>query len=178
MVTTKWMCGQDFRTRNLYTCGTIPRDRNFTEIPPGLPQNVEELLIYESNLQIIRNKDFYNLHVCKIIIVTNSSLSNVEPLSFCGLRRLTELRLSHRWDSVTFTSLFALTLSLPPANEVWVKVMFLHLSVILFTGGVSQRAMVRWCLPLGLGGVYHPVQTPPEGRHHLDRYPPWADYPL
>ena len=24
---------------------------------------------------------------------------------------------------------------LPPANEVWGKVMFLHLSVILFTGG-------------------------------------------
>ena len=26
-------------------------------------------------------------------------------------------------------------LSLPPANEVWGKVIFLHLSVILFTGG-------------------------------------------
>ena len=26
---------------------------------------------------------------------------------------------------------------LPPANEVWGKVIFLHLSVILFTGGVS-----------------------------------------
>ena len=26
---------------------------------------------------------------------------------------------------------------LPPANEVWGKVIFLHLSVILFTGGVA-----------------------------------------
>ena len=26
---------------------------------------------------------------------------------------------------------------LPPANEVWGKVIFLHMSVILFTGGVS-----------------------------------------
>ena len=165
------MCGQDLRTRNLYTCRTKPRDGNFTEIPPGLPQNVEEILIYESNLQIIRNKDFYKLHACKILIVTYSSLSNVEPLSFRGLRHLTELRLSHRWDSVTFTSPFALTLSLPPANEVWVKIMFLHLSVILFTGGVSQHAMVRWCLPLDLGGVYHPVQTPLVGRHHPRQIP-------
>ena len=108
MATAKWICGQDLGTRNLYTCGTKPRDRNFTEIPPGLPQNVEEILIYESNLQIIRNKDFYNLHACKVLIVTYSSLSNVEPLSFRGLRRLTELRLSHRWDSITLTSLFAL----------------------------------------------------------------------
>ena len=31
---------------------------------------------------------------------------------------------------------------LPPANEVWGKVIFLHLSVILFTGGVvSQHAL-------------------------------------
>ena len=49
--------------------------------------------------------------------------------------------------------------------------MFLHLSVILFTGGVSQHAMGRWCLPLGLGGVYHPVQTPPVGRRHPRQIP-------
>ena len=30
-----------------------------------------------------------------------------------------------------------IVLLLPPANEVWGKVMFLHLSVILFTGGGS-----------------------------------------
>ena len=28
---------------------------------------------------------------------------------------------------------------LPPANEVWGKVMFLHLCVILFTGGSASR---------------------------------------
>ena len=28
---------------------------------------------------------------------------------------------------------------LPPANEVWGKVMFLHLCVILFTGGAAYR---------------------------------------
>ena len=48
---------------------------------------------------------------------------------------------------------------LPPANEVWAKVLFLHLSVILFTGGggLSQHAMGRGgCLPLGPGW-----RTPP-----------------
>ena len=41
------------------------------------------------------------------------------------------------------------TSSLPPANEVWGKVMFLHLSVILFTGGGS-----RWVyLGGGEGGL-------------------------
>ena len=108
IVTAKWICGQHLWTKHLYSCGTKPRDGNFTEIPPGLPQHVEEILIYESNLQIIRNKDFYNLYACKILKVTYSRLSNVEPLSFRGLRRLTELRLSHRWDSITFTSFFAL----------------------------------------------------------------------
>ena len=42
---------------------------------------------------------------------------------------------------------------LPPANDVWGKVMFLHLSVILFTGG----------------GVYPSMQW---GRHPLGRHPP------
>ena len=31
---------------------------------------------------------------------------------------------------------------LPPANEVWGKVMFLHLCVILFTGGSTSREVV------------------------------------
>ena len=47
----------------------------------------------------------------------------------------------------------------------WGKVMFLHLSVILFTGG---------CLP-------HPWTDTPPGRHPLGRHPqgrpPWADTP-
>ena len=47
---------------------------------------------------------------------------------------------------------FAL-LSLPPANKVWGKVIFLHLSVILFTGEV-------------------PGQVSPTGKvHPLGRYP-------
>ena len=48
---------------------------------------------------------------------------------------------------------------LPPANEVWGKVMFLHLCVILFTGGhASQHAsQVTWL------GSLHPVGLPPGG---------------
>ena len=54
---------------------------------------------------------------------------------------------------------------LPPANEVWGKVIFLHLFVILFTGGVvSHHALqqggsaLRWCLVQGVcsGGVPGP----------------------
>ena len=51
--------------------------------------------------------------------------------------------------------------SLPPANEVWGKVIFLHLSVILFTKGE--------CL-----GRYNPqVGTPPRQVHPLATYTPW-----
>ena len=48
---------------------------------------------------------------------------------------------------------------LPPANEVWGKVIFLHLFVILFTGGVSASV--------------HAGIPPPRSRH-----PPGADTPL
>ena len=41
-------------------------------------------------------------------------------------------------------------LYLPPANEVWGKVMFLQVSVILFTGGAWSRR--RGCLVPGGGG--------------------------
>ena len=54
---------------------------------------------------------------------------------------------------------------LPPANEVWGKVIFLHLSVILFTGGClvlggawsrgvpgSWGCLVRGCLVRGVPG--------------------------
>ena len=44
--------------------------------------------------------------------------------------------------------------SLPPANEVWGKVIFLHLFVILFTGGCLPGPGGAWsqegCLVLGL----------------------------
>ena len=50
-------------------------------------------------------------------------------------------------------------LYLPPANEVWGKVMFLHPSAILFTGwGVSA--------PLH-AGVHPQADTPLLGRHPL-----------
>ena len=75
-------------------------------------------------------------------------------------------------NSVTVTHIRVFLL--PPANEVWGKVMFLHLSIILFTGEgcVSQHAMARvLCVSQGgvcrgvsaQAGVYHtPLgQTPP-----------------
>ena len=36
---------------------------------------------------------------------------------------------------------------LPPANEVWGKVMFLHLPVILFTGGGGVLHSAGWADP-------------------------------
>ena len=62
---------------------------------------------------------------------------------------------------------------LPPADEVWGKVIFLQLFVILFTGGVSRE-----------GGP--PRRRPPPGRRHppegeppLERGtpPPWRENP-
>ena len=63
---------------------------------------------------------------------------------------------------------------LPPANEVLGKVMFLHLSVILSTGGLSaplHAGMGGVCLegvfaPLH-AGIHSPGQTPLLGRHPL-----------
>ena len=60
---------------------------------------------------------------------------------------------------------------LPPANEVWGKDMFLHVSVILFTGrGVSGTPPGRYT-PLGR---YTPrqVHPPPAGAPPSGRYPP------
>ena len=57
---------------------------------------------------------------------------------------------------------------LPPANEVWGKVIFLHLSVILFTvgeGGLPQ-CMLGFAPPPG-------ADTPP-----WEQTPPGADTPL
>ena len=49
---------------------------------------------------------------------------------------------------------------LPPPNKVWGKVVFLHLSVILFTGGCIPECNGTGgvCLVGGVcpGGVYHP----------------------
>ena len=56
--------------------------------------------------------------------------------------------------------------SLPPANEVWGKVIFLYLSVILFTGGYRQVHPLGRYTPL-------PGQIHPPGRYT----PPWAGTP-
>ena len=75
----------------------------------------------------------------------------------------------HIWQKFVLMTLqekhSLLTGSLPPANEVWGKVMFLHLSVILSTRG--------WCTP-PLGR--HPQPDTP-GQTPLGRYPPCADTP-
>ena len=80
---------------------------------------------------------------------------------------------------------------IPSANEVWGKVMFLLLSVILFTGVgyVSQDAMGQ-TLPVGRHppphrqtplGRHPPMQTPttqtPLGRHPLGWTPPRHPHP-
>ena len=50
--------------------------------------------------------------------------------------------------------------SLPPANEVWGKVIFLHLFVILFRGGVPGSGGV---CSRGVGGVPGPGGSAPRG---------------
>ena len=71
---------------------------------------------------------------------------------------------------------------LPPANEVWGKVIFLHLSVILFTGGeYLGRYTPQQVHPLGrctLGQV-HPLgrYTPQAGTPHWAGTPPWVGTP-
>ena len=48
--------------------------------------------------------------------------------------------------------------SLPPANEVWGKVIFLHLFVILFTGGGLPQCMLGYHPP-GPGAHTPPAQS-------------------
>ena len=64
----------------------------------------------------------------------------------------------------------------PPTNEVWAKVMFLHLSVILSTGGghlVSAPLHAGIHTPLGRHPLgRHPLGRHPLGRHPLGRHPP------
>ena len=52
-----------------------------------------------------------------------------------------------------------------PANEVWGKVIFLHLSVILFTGGGKYL------------GRFPPGRSTPLGSTHLGRYTPLRQVP-
>ena len=72
---------------------------------------------------------------------------------------------------------------LPPANEVWGKVMFLHLCVILFTGGRGVCPTPSGCRPPRVGQTpwmqtSRVGQTPPPGCRHpgLGR-PPWMQTP-
>ena len=69
--------------------------------------------------------------------------------------------------------------SLPPANEVWGKVMFLHLCVILFMGGAGSAHP-----PIGrLGGGQTPSQeelprqTTPQMQSPCPRQTPWMQSP-
>ena len=62
---------------------------------------------------------------------------------------------------------------LPPANEVWGKVIFLHLFVILFTGGGEVPDQVH-----PRDQVHPPEQTPPGSRPLRDQvHPLGADTP-
>ena len=64
---------------------------------------------------------------------------------------------------------------LPPTNEVWGKVKFLHLSVILFTGGSTWAGS-----PPGRYTPWqvHPLAGTPPGRYPLAGTPPWQVHPL
>ena len=71
---------------------------------------------------------------------------------------------------------------LPPANEVWDKVIFFHLSVILFTGGVCLSACwnSRPPRPDTPSRTRHPwEQTTPGARHFPgpDTPHPWTRHP-
>ena len=84
---------------------------------------------------------------------------------------------------------FFVFILLPPTNEVWGKVIFLHLSVILFTGvwSASVHAGISPPPPPGPGtpwsrhppGTRHPQSRHPrQGRHPLGPgTPPWSRHP-
>ena len=65
---------------------------------------------------------------------------------------------------------------LSPANEVWGKVIFLHLFVILFTGGGLPQCMLAYHTPTGT--MHHhpprdhapPRTMHPSGAEHAGRY--------
>ena len=59
--------------------------------------------------------------------------------------------------------------SLPPANEVWGKVIFLHLSVILFTGGSTWAGTAQ----AGTSLRYPPRAGTPPGRY-TPQVLPWG----
>ena len=68
--------------------------------------------------------------------VTKSE-SKVRPLSNLQLKKS---KLHDTWFTSSDSDYFHIHIYLPPANEVWGKVIFLHLFVILFTGGACVVA--------------------------------------
>ena len=64
---------------------------------------------------------------------------------------------------------------LPPANEVWGKVIFLHLFVILFTGGVCLSACWDTTTPLEQTPLQD--QAPPQEQTSPRADTPWSRHP-
>ena len=89
--------------------------------------------------------------------------AKIHPVKFCYLIFLLEF-----WESDSawrrqggmligpFHPHWNVKILLPPANEVWGKVIFLHLSVILFTGG---SASVHAGIPPDQAPPWHPPPT-------------------
>ena len=73
---------------------------------------------------------------------------------------------------------FNLKTELLPANEVWSKVMFLHLSVILFTGGCLSQHAVGGCTPPWADNPTRQTPADPPGRHSPRQTPPSGRHPL
>ena len=67
--------------------------------------------------------------------------------------------------------------SLPSANEVWGKVMFLQVSVILLTGGVCLSACWDTNTPPAPGADNPPKQTPPLEQTPPGKHPPRSTPP-
>ena len=68
------------------------------------------------------------------------SISRILIAEFCCDLAAVQIKLS----IITVSELL-----LPPSNEVWDKVIFLHLSVILFIGGCLPQCMLGYHLPPG-----------------------------
>ena len=82
--------------------------------------------------------------------VTKSE-SKVRPLSNLQLKKS---KLHDTWFTSSDSDYFHIHVYLPPANEVWGKVIFLHLFVILFTGGACVVAPGGHAWLLQGGGVH------------------------
>ena len=77
--------------------------------------------------------------------VTCSMVIKINGAEHAG--RSTRGRYASYWNAILFNTF------LPPANEVWGKVMFLHLSVILFTGQWRIQDFPEEGAPTAQGGA-------------------------